>query len=54
MNAFPYYMKSSFVAKVVSLQTELETLSATFKQLEHQKEVAQKRLDDLAVQVRTS
>ncbi|XP_018012233.1 epidermal growth factor receptor substrate 15-like 1 isoform X2 [Hyalella azteca] len=40
--------------EIKNLQTELETLSATFKQLEHQKEVAQKRLDDLAVQERAT
>ena len=37
--------------EVRNLQTELDTLSATFKQLETQKREAQKRLDDLDSQV---
>ena len=39
--------------EVRNLQTELDTLSATFKQLETQKREAQKRLDDLDSQVFT-
>ena len=35
-----------------SLQSEYDTLSSTLKQLTNQKDVAQKRLDDLDVQVR--
>lgn len=34
------------------LQSELDTLAATLKQLENQKGEAQKRLDDLKTQVR--
>jgi len=37
--------------EVRNLQTELDTLTATFKQLEVQKREAQKRLDDLDAQV---
>ena len=37
--------------EVRHLQTELDTLTATFKQLEVQKREAQKRLDDLDAQV---
>lgn len=37
--------------EVRNLQTELDTLTATFKQLEVQKKEAQKRLDDLDAQV---
>ncbi len=36
-----------------SLQSEFDTLSATHKQLSNQRDVAQKRLDDLDTQVRT-
>ena len=35
-----------------SLQSEYDTLSSTLKQLTNQKDVAQKPLDDLDVQVR--
>ena len=35
-----------------SLQSEYDTLSATLKQLTNQRDVAQKRLDDLDGQVR--
>ena len=35
-----------------SLQSEYDTLSSTLKQLTNQKDVAQKRLDDLDTQVR--
>ena len=35
-----------------SLQSEYDTLSSTLKRLTNQKDVAQKRLDDLDVQVR--
>ena len=35
-----------------SLQSEFDTLSATLKQLTNQRDVAQKRLDDLDAQVR--
>lgn len=35
-------------------QSELDTLTATLKQLENQKGEAQKRLDDLQTQVHTS
>jgi peptidoglycan hydrolase CwlO-like protein len=34
-----------------SLQSEFDTLASTLKQLTNQKEVAQKRLDDLDTQV---
>ena len=34
-----------------SLQSEYDTLASTFKQLTNQKDVAQKRLDDLDTQV---
>lgn len=37
-----------------SLQSELDTLTATLKQLETQRGEAQKRLDDLKTQVRLS
>ena len=36
-----------------SLQGEFDTLSSTLKQLTNQKDVAQRRLDDLDTQVRT-
>ncbi len=39
--------------EVRNLQAELDTLTATFKQLEVQKKEAQKRLDDLDSQVLT-
>ena len=35
-----------------SLQSEYDTLASTLKQLTNQKDVAQKRLDDLDTQVR--
>lgn len=37
-----------------SLQSEFDTLSATLRQLTSQRDMAQKRLDDLDTQVRSS
>lgn len=43
---------SLFQTYLKLLQTELDTLTSTLRQLEHQKGAAQQRLDDLGNQVR--
>ena len=48
---FCFFQISLKTTECHSLQSEFDTLASTLKQLTNQKEVAQKRLDDLDAQV---
>ena len=50
-NNLAYRFFSLKTTECHSLQSEFDTLASTLKQLTNQKEVAQKRLDDLDTQV---
>ena len=52
LEPFFYILNRNSASVICTFQTELDTLSSTLRQLEHQKGAAQQRLDDLGNQVK--